>query len=193
MKALWILLALLSSLHFQPNLWLKGERLSLANNFTLFWKYNFALSIFFSSWFLSRIRLENFLFINLTIVVFGVPLPILWHHSISLFSTVKLIDLHIWSTSCWRWSSNTGAEIPWISMLFTLGYWSSLFLEISSSINFSLRESTLDSNFKFSAFKASMIESFTLIKLSVTMTLMLALIFSSDSPRSLYKLSNFSF
>ena len=81
-------------------------------------------------------------------------------------------------------------EFPWISILFLLVYWSSLFLEISNSITFSSRESTLDFNFKFSALKASIIESFTLIKLFVTMSLMLALIFPLDSPRSL---SNFSF
>ena len=145
---------------------LKGDRFSLTNNSTLFWKHNFALSIFVHA-FLSRIRLQNFLLANLTIVVFGLPLPILWDPSISLFSTVRLIDLHILSTLCSRWLSDTVAGIPWISMLFLLVYWSSLFLEISSSVIFYLRESTLDFNFKFSAFKASIIKSFTLIKLSL--------------------------
>ena len=90
LKALWILLALLSSLHFQASLWLKVERFLLGNNFTLICKHNFALSIFFSSCFLSRTRLQNFLLTNLTIKVCGLPLPILWYPSISLLSTSEI-------------------------------------------------------------------------------------------------------
>ena len=111
-----------SQLHTFPSI--KEDRFSLTNNFTLSWKHNFALSIFFSSCFLSRIRLQNFLFTNLTILVFGLPLPFLWHPSISLFSTVRLIDLHISSTLCSRCAFDTVARIPSISMLFLLVYWS---------------------------------------------------------------------
>ena len=158
------------------------------------------MAIFFSSCFLSRIRLQKIIITKLAIMVFGLPLPILWHASIVLnctqltvLCTVRLIALHMCSTSSSRWSSDTFAGILWISTLFLLMYWSNLFLEISRSKNFSSRESILYLNFKFSAFKVSIIETFTLIKLSVTMSLMLALIFPLHSPRCLYKLSNFSF
>ena len=86
LKVLWVLLALLSSLHFHASLWLKRDRFSLTNNAILFWKHSFALSIFFRSCFLSRIRSQNFLFTKFTIVPFGLPLPILRHSLISLFS-----------------------------------------------------------------------------------------------------------
>ena len=73
-----------------------------------------------------------------------------------------------------------------------LMYWSRLFLEISSSMIFSTKKSTLDFDFKFSDFKASIIESFKLIKLYVTMPLMLALTVAY-SPRNLHILTNFLF
>ena len=96
---------------------------------------------FFSSCVLFRVRLQNFLFKNLTIVVSGLPLPILWHSLIWLFSTVKFIALYLSSPLSSRWLSDTVARISWILMLFLLVYWSSLFLERSSSIIFSSTES----------------------------------------------------
>ena len=125
LKALWILLTCLSSLHLQASLWLNGavtdSHLQIISH--CFEKIILLCHFFFSSRiFLSTSRLQNFLFTNLIIVVFGLPLPILSHPSISLFSTVRFIDLHILSTLCSRCSCDTVAGIFWISMLFLLVY-----------------------------------------------------------------------
>ena len=114
----------------------------------------FYLQFFSVHVFLSRNRLQNFLFTNLTIVVFRLPLQILWHPSLSFFSKVRFVP-YIYLALCLQDGRLTLLqEFPEFQR-FLLVYWSSLFLEISSSIIFSSRESTLDFNIKFSAFKVS--------------------------------------
>ena len=153
-KALWVLLALLSFLHFQASLWLKGDRFLLTNNVILFYKPSFLFTVFSVHVFLSRNRLQNFLFTNLTTVVFRLPLQILWHPSLSFFSKVRFVP-YIYLALCLQDGRLTLLQEFSEFQRFLLVYWSSLFLEISSSIIFSSRESTLDFNIKFSAFKVS--------------------------------------
>ena len=83
--------------------------------------------IFFRSAFFSKTSYQNFLFTNLTIVFGGLALPSLWQPSISLFRTVIFRHLKISITFFSRALPETDDGIPWISMLFLLFYWSSLF------------------------------------------------------------------
>ena len=83
LKVLWNLLEFFSLLHFQTCHWLKRDKFSLTY-VTLFSKLSFVLSIFFSSCFLSKIRLQNFLSANLVIVKI-----LIWAYSFNINNNTR--------------------------------------------------------------------------------------------------------